>query len=55
MTVWPDDPVVYAVEGAESTLGTGLSPTVEATVQPLVRAVESEIAQHPQTTAGRPV
>ena len=46
--------VVYAVEGAESALGTGLSPAVEAAVEPLVRTVESELARHRVTAARRP-
>ncbi|MGI5452062.1 hydrogenase maturation protease [Streptomyces sp. CA-249302] len=50
--VLPDRLVVYAVEGADSALGTGLSPAVEAAVEPLVRAVESELARHGES-AGR--
>ncbi|MFJ9535946.1 hydrogenase maturation protease [Streptomyces sp. NPDC101225] len=45
--------VVYAVEGADSSLGTGLSPAVAAAVEPLARAVEREIARH-RPAAGRP-
>ena len=51
----PDHLVVYAVEGADSTLGTGLSPAVAAAVEPLVRAVESEIARHRRTAGRGPV
>jgi hydrogenase maturation protease len=51
--VLPDHLVVYAVEGAESELGTGLSPTVEAAVEPLAQAVEDEIARHRETAEGR--
>jgi hydrogenase maturation protease len=50
----PDHVVVYAVEGADSTLGTGLSPAVAAAVDPLARTIESEIARHHATTARRP-
>jgi len=49
----PDHLVVYAVEGAETSLGNGLSPAVEAAVEPLARTVEREIARYRQT-AGRP-
>ncbi|MBQ0988209.1 hydrogenase maturation protease [Streptomyces sp. F63] len=35
--------VVYAVEGADSALGTGLSAPVAAAVEPLVARIESEI------------
>ncbi|MER6422862.1 hydrogenase maturation protease [Streptomyces sp. NPDC001137] len=52
--VLPQHLVVYAVEGAESALGTGLSPAVEDAVEPLVRAVESEVARHRETATGRP-
>ncbi|MFI6654952.1 hydrogenase maturation protease [Streptomyces sp. NPDC050523] len=48
----PDHLVVYAVEGAETSLGNGLSPAVEAAVEPLARTVEREIARYRQT-AGR--
>ncbi|MET7690363.1 hydrogenase maturation protease [Streptomyces sp. NPDC005483] len=47
----PDRLVVYAVEGADSALGTGLSPAVTAAVEPLVRAVESEISRYWETVA----
>ncbi|MDC0765386.1 hydrogenase maturation protease [Streptomyces sp. HD] len=50
----PGHLVVYAVEGAESELGTGLSPAVAEAVEPVVRAVEEEIARHEDTTVGRP-
>ncbi|MDF3143003.1 hydrogenase maturation protease, partial [Streptomyces sp. T21Q-yed] len=50
----PERLVVYAVEGAESELGTGLSPAVAGAVEPLVKAVEDEIARHRGTAAGRP-
>ncbi|MCD9877653.1 hydrogenase maturation protease [Streptomyces guryensis] len=52
--VLPDHLVVYAVEGADSALGTGLSPAVEDAVEPLVRAVESELDRHRETAARRP-
>lgn len=38
---------MYAVEGADTSPSTGLSPAVQAAVEPLVRAVESEIAPAP--------
>ncbi len=44
----PDRLVVYAVEGADSDFGTGLSPAVAATVADLVEAVEKEIAARPR-------
>jgi hydrogenase maturation protease len=47
--VLPDHLVVYAVEGADSALGTGLSPAVTAAVEPLAQAVEDEIARHRDT------
>jgi hydrogenase maturation protease len=45
--------VVYAVEGADSSLGSGLSPAMAAAVEPLARTVELEIARY-RLTAGRP-
>lgn len=50
----PDHLVVYAVEGADGSFGTGLSPAVAAAVDPLVTAVEDELARHRDTGAGRP-
>ncbi|MCI3278255.1 hydrogenase maturation protease [Streptomyces cylindrosporus] len=50
----PERLIVYAVEGADGALGTGLSPAVEDAVEPLVTAVEFELARHQGTTAGRP-
>ncbi|MFG2549327.1 hydrogenase maturation protease [Streptomyces sp. NPDC048581] len=50
----PEHLVVYAVEGAESDMGSGLSPTVADAVEPLVAAIEDEIARHGGATAGRP-
>ncbi|MET9392963.1 hydrogenase maturation protease [Streptomyces sp. NPDC006624] len=38
--------VVYAVEGADDSLGTGLTPAVEGAVAPLVASVEDEIARY---------
>ncbi|MDW4908618.1 hydrogenase maturation protease [Streptomyces sp. ADMS] len=49
----PDRLVVYAVEGAESELGTGLSSVVAAAVDPLAEAVEDEITRHRGMTARR--
>ncbi|MFE9650638.1 hydrogenase maturation protease [Streptomyces sp. NPDC006365] len=47
----PDHLVVYAVEGADGELGTGLSPAVEASVDPLVDAVENEVARYRDAVA----
>ncbi|MEU9733858.1 hydrogenase maturation protease [Streptomyces sp. NPDC048002] len=44
--------VVYAVEGADSAFGTGLTPAVAAAVDVLVRAVEEEIAPYWDGTSG---
>ncbi|MGW6268424.1 MULTISPECIES: hydrogenase maturation protease [unclassified Streptomyces] len=43
--------VVYAVEGADSALGTGLSPSVGAVVEPLADDVEGEIVRHRDAAA----
>ncbi|MEV0488231.1 hydrogenase maturation protease [Streptomyces sp. NPDC050508] len=48
----PDRLVVYAVEGADGSFGTGLSPAVAAAVDPLVTAVEDELARHQDELAG---
>ncbi|WP_093906474.1 hydrogenase maturation protease [Streptomyces sp. cf386] len=50
----PEHLVVYAVEGSESDMGTGLSPAVADAVEPLVAAVEDEIARNGDAAAGRP-
>ncbi|KUN24836.1 peptidase M52 [Streptomyces antibioticus] len=50
----PEHLVVYAVEGADSTLGTGLSPAVADAVDPLVEAVEGEIARSAAAAARGP-
>ncbi|NUO41528.1 MAG: hydrogenase maturation protease [Streptomyces sp.] len=50
----PQRLVVYAVEGADSTLGTGLSPAVADAVEPLVTAITDEIAQEMREAARRP-
>jgi hydrogenase maturation protease len=50
----PDHLVVYAVEGADGSFGTGLSPAVAAAVDPLVAAVEDELARHRDTVVGGP-
>ncbi|WP_329267777.1 hydrogenase maturation protease [Streptomyces sp. NBC_01451] len=54
LDLMPDRLVVYAVEGAESDLGTGLSPAVAAAVDPLAEAVEDEITRNSGMTARRP-
>ncbi|MFE0172872.1 hydrogenase maturation protease [Streptomyces sp. NPDC059002] len=43
--------VVYAVEGAESTLGTGLSAGVAEVVESLAASVEGEIVRHRDAAA----
>jgi hydrogenase maturation protease len=48
----PDRLIVYAVEGADGSFGTGLSPAVAASVDPLVSAVEDELARHQDELAG---
>ncbi|MDH6447629.1 MULTISPECIES: hydrogenase maturation protease [unclassified Streptomyces] len=51
----PRELVVYAVEGADSDFGTGLSPAVAAAVEPLAEAVESDIARpRPAVSGSRP-
>ncbi|WP_416959506.1 hydrogenase maturation protease [Streptomyces sp. Agncl-13] len=44
--------VVYAVEGADGSFGTGLSPAVAAAVDPLVTAVEDELTRYQDELAG---
>ncbi|MEU0647612.1 hydrogenase maturation protease [Streptomyces umbrinus] len=46
--------VVYAVEGADTTFGTGLSEAVAARVDALVHDVEDEIERHSAGTAPLP-
>ncbi|MFE9120436.1 hydrogenase maturation protease [Streptomyces sp. NPDC007172] len=43
--------VVYAVEGADSSLGTGLSEPVEAVIGPLTEDVEAETARQRDAAA----
>ncbi|WP_435611933.1 hydrogenase maturation protease [Streptomyces sp. bgisy159] len=50
----PERLVVYAVEGARTDFGTGLSPAVAAAVEPLAEAVEDEIARYRAVAPGRP-
>ncbi|KJY43446.1 peptidase M52 [Streptomyces sp. NRRL B-1568] len=38
--------VVYAVEGADGSLGTGLSPAVAAAVDPLAEQITEELVRH---------
>ncbi|MBX7553284.1 hydrogenase maturation protease [Streptomyces sp. NPDC004232] len=49
----PDRLVVYAVEGADSSLGTGLSARVAARVGPLADRIADEIHRYARTTATR--
>ncbi len=42
----PGKLVVFAVEGADSSLGTGLTPAVAAAVDRLAETVEAEITRH---------
>lgn len=46
----PGRMIVYAVEGADGSLGTGLTEAVAAAVEPLVRRVEADLVAH--RTAG---
>ncbi|PWI13200.1 peptidase M52 [Streptomyces sp. Act143] len=50
----PEHLVVYAVEGTDSALGTGLSPAVADAVEPLVAAVADEIARGADAPARGP-
>jgi hydrogenase maturation protease len=43
--------VVYAVEGADSALGAGLSEAVGAVVEPLAEDVEAEVTRHRDAAA----
>lgn len=47
----PAQLVVYAVEAADSTLGTGLSTTVQAVVGPLAARIEDDIVRHRDAAA----
>ncbi|MGW7573324.1 hydrogenase maturation protease [Streptomyces sp. NPDC054765] len=42
----PGELLVYAVEAADTGLGTGLSPQVAAVVGPLVRRIEEDLVRH---------
>ncbi|WP_327068590.1 hydrogenase maturation protease [Kitasatospora sp. NBC_01302] len=44
--------VVYAVEGADTSPGTGLSPPVAAAVDPLTRQIAGELAVHHRRRGG---
>ena len=50
----PGHLVVYAVEGADTSLGTGLSEPVAARVETLVERVEDEIVRHRDAAARGP-
>ncbi|MFK0113424.1 hydrogenase maturation protease [Streptomyces sp. NPDC091217] len=50
----PEHLVVYAVEGADGSFGTGLSPAVAAAVPGLVASVEAEISRHLGTLSEEP-
>ncbi|WP_030681139.1 hydrogenase maturation protease [Streptomyces sp. NRRL B-1347] len=43
--------VVFAVEGSDTSLGTGLSPAVAAAIGPLAETVEQEIVRHRDAAA----
>ncbi|WP_052864277.1 hydrogenase maturation protease [Streptomyces niger] len=43
--------LVFAVEGADRSIGTGLTPAVAKAVEPLANAVEAEIVRHRDATA----
>ncbi|MGW9079886.1 hydrogenase maturation protease [Streptomyces kronopolitis] len=47
----PGELLVYAVEAADTSLGTGLSPQVAAAVGPLVQRIEEDLVRH--VPAGR--
>ncbi|MGI5466637.1 hydrogenase maturation protease [Streptomyces sp. CA-132043] len=47
----PDRLLVLAVEGADRSLGTGLTTAVAETVEPLANVVEAEIVRHRDATA----
>ncbi|MGW5861539.1 hydrogenase maturation protease [Streptomyces sp. NPDC055239] len=47
----PGRMVLYAVEGADSAPGAGLSSSVEAVVAPLVEGIEDEIVRHRDAAA----
>ncbi|MFF4534316.1 hydrogenase maturation protease [Streptomyces sp. NPDC001407] len=47
----PGHLVVYAVEGADSSLGTGLTPAVVAAVEPLAERIEEDIERHRDAVA----
>ncbi|MFJ2915709.1 hydrogenase maturation protease [Streptomyces sp. NPDC087228] len=49
----PRQMVVYAVEGADSSLGTGLSAPVAAIVEPLAERIAEEIALHVGSAGSR--
>lgn len=46
--------VVYAVEGADGALGTGLSPAVAAAVEPLAERIAEELVRHGPLHNGAP-
>lgn len=46
--------VIYAVEGADSSLGTGLTPAVAGAARTLAEYVEDDIARHARTRAHGP-
>ncbi|MFJ7175954.1 hydrogenase maturation protease [Streptomyces massasporeus] len=50
----PGHLVVYAVEGADTSVGAGLTPAVEGVVEPLAASVEDEIIRHRAATAKGP-
>ncbi|MFI9722680.1 hydrogenase maturation protease [Streptomyces sp. NPDC052396] len=47
----PRHVIVYAVEGADSSLGTGLTAAVAAAVDPLTERIEADIARHRDAVA----
>ncbi|MFB6706758.1 hydrogenase maturation protease [Streptomyces sp. NPDC056333] len=49
----PGQLVVYAIEGADSSLGTGLSTPVAAIVEPLIERIAEEIALHVGSAGSR--
>ncbi|GAA3784676.1 hydrogenase maturation protease [Streptomyces chiangmaiensis] len=46
--------IVYAVEGADRSLGTGLTPSVAQAVRPLAERIEEEVIRHAEAAPREP-
>ncbi|MEU1198642.1 hydrogenase maturation protease [Streptomyces sp. NPDC005813] len=46
--------LVYAVEGASQSLGTGLTPSVAGAVEPLAERIEADVRRHAEAALRRP-